>query len=151
LDHAANYKSVSGLASIIPDFQAHCIAISQIFGWMSYVANTGVRGQDGAAGEYLQSGPVIGVKVADDHHHRAAAGQLDGGLQQILGGLGILEGVEDQRLASQVDQPGIQKTRPQIGGYGGILAFGQRMEGEMKGFVAIWVYRITSLLDQSDQ
>jgi hypothetical protein len=41
LDHAANSKSVSGLTRIIPDFQAHCIAISQIFGWMSYVASTG--------------------------------------------------------------------------------------------------------------
>jgi hypothetical protein len=40
LDHAANSKSVSGLTRIIPDFQAHCIAISQIFGWMRYVAST---------------------------------------------------------------------------------------------------------------
>jgi hypothetical protein len=44
LDHAANSKSVSGLTRIIPDFHALGIAISQIFGWMSYVASTPVRG-----------------------------------------------------------------------------------------------------------
>jgi hypothetical protein len=35
LDHAANSKSVSELARMIPDFQALGITISQIFGWMS--------------------------------------------------------------------------------------------------------------------
>jgi len=38
LDHAANSNSVSGLASIIPDFLALNIPISQKFEWMSYVA-----------------------------------------------------------------------------------------------------------------
>jgi len=44
LDHAANSNSVFGLASIIPDFQARGIAISQKFEWMSYVASTARTG-----------------------------------------------------------------------------------------------------------
>jgi hypothetical protein len=39
-DHAANSKSVSESASIILDFQALGIAISQKFKWMSNVAST---------------------------------------------------------------------------------------------------------------
>jgi len=43
-DHAANSKSVSGLTSMIPDFQAYRIAIYQKFERMSKVASTTLLG-----------------------------------------------------------------------------------------------------------
>jgi len=50
LAHAANSKSVSGLARMIPDFQALGITIAQKFRWMSQVASTGIGRETVARG-----------------------------------------------------------------------------------------------------
>ena len=74
---------------------------------------------------------MIGVQGADDYHCWAAVGQLDGGIQQVFGGLGVLESIENQRLVTQVNQPGVRKTRPILRGDRSINAFGQCVQDEM--------------------
>jgi hypothetical protein len=53
-EHAANSKSVSGLTSMIPDYQALSIAICQKFERMSKVAGTGDHPPAWSVAEYTR-------------------------------------------------------------------------------------------------